>query len=320
MMKFIKDLKGGSLSRTAVIDDGQRLLVRKYISITENREYGLVRWQSQIRKIQTLRSYLGESVILIESMGVDGSFYYYDMPFYKNAVNCAELLESNNNNTNLASEIVQLLDQMSKIDFGRVSGSVSVYLSDEVLYPLRNSLKRLLLVQSGSFSNINDMKREIERAIDLVLILIKKYEDKKILESLTHGNLTLENMLWDKDSKKLILIDPYSETYTESLCGDVSQISQSSHSGYEYIIKNELYNDPSIHGYPYTSIPKEINLFGSEILDLVSEFDWFDSDLHQIMYASQFIRMFPFKIHNDTKQAYFFLMHGVRLLIGKDYA
>ena len=177
-MKFIKKLKGGSLSRTVVIDDGQRLLVRKYISITENREYGLVRWQSQIRKIQTLRSYLGESVILIESMGVEGSFYYYDMPFYKNAVNCAELLESNNN-TNLASEIVQLLDQMSKIGFGWVSGSVSVYLSDEVLYPLRNSLKRLLLVQSGSFSNINDMKREIESAIGLVLNLIKKYENKR---------------------------------------------------------------------------------------------------------------------------------------------
>jgi virulence-associated protein VapD len=318
-MKVIKELKGGSLSRTVVIDGGQRLLVRKYISITENREYGLVRWQSQIRKIQTLRSYLGESVISIESMGVDGSFYYYDMPFYKNALNCAELLE-NNNNVNLASEIVQLLDQMSKIGFGWVSGSVSVYLSDEVLYPLKNSLKQLLLVQSGSFSNINDMKREIESAIDLVLILIKKYENKKILEGLTHGNLTLENMLWDKDSKKLILIDPYSETYTESLCGDMSQISQSSLSGYEYIIKNKLHNDPSIDGYPYTSIPKEINLLGNDILDLVSEFDWFDSDLHQIMYASQFIRMFPFKIHSDTKQAYFFLMHGVRLLRGKDYA
>ena len=319
MMKVIKELKGGSLSKTVVIDDGQRLLVRKYISTTENREYGLVRWQSQIRKMQILRSYLGESVISIESMGVDGSFYYYDMPFYKNALNCAELLESNNN-INLASEIVQLLDQMSRIGFGWISGSVSVYLSDEVLYPLRNSLKRLLLVQSGSFSNINDMKREIESAIDLVLILIKKYENKKILEGLTHGNLTLENILWDKDSKKLILIDPYSETYTENLCGDVSQISQSSLSGYEYIVNSELHNDPSIHSYPYPSIPNEMKLFGNEILDLVSEFDWFDSDLHQIMHASQFIRMFPFKIHNDTKQAYFFLMHGVRLLRSKDYA
>ncbi len=319
-MKVVKELKGGSLSKTVVIDDGQRLLVRKYVSFIENREYGLVRWQSQIRRIQTLRSYLGESVISIESMGVDGNYYYYDMPFYRNALNCAELLENTNNDVNLASEIVKLLDQMSQISFGWVSGSVSVYLNDEVLNSLRNSLKQLSLVRSGSFSNTNGMKQEIKGAIDLVLRLIQKYEKKNIAEGLTHGNLTLENILWDKDSKKLILIDPYSETYTESLCGDISQIFQSSLSGYEYIIKNGLHNDPSKHDYPYTSIPKEIKLFGNEIINLVSKFDWFDSDLHQIMYASQFIRMFPFKIHNDTKQAYFFLMHGVRLLRGKDYA
>ena len=87
-MNIIKELKGGSLSKTIVIDDGQRLLVRKYVSSIENREYGLVRWQSQIRRMQILKSYLGERVISIESMGVDGSFYYYDMPFYENALDC----------------------------------------------------------------------------------------------------------------------------------------------------------------------------------------------------------------------------------------
>jgi hypothetical protein len=319
-MKVVKELKGGSLSKTVVISDGQRLLVRKYISSIENREYGLVRWQSQIRRLQTLRNHLGENVITIESMGVDGSFFYYDMPFYENALNCSELLEDSKSDVDLASEISQLLTRMSQISFGTVAGSVSVYLSGEVLHPLRNALDRLLLVQGDIFSNIKGMKQEIECAIDLVLILIKRYENKKIIENLTHGNLTLENILWDKDSKKLILIDPYSETYTESLCVDISQIAQSSLSGYEYIIKNELYNDPSIQDYPYTSIPKKTKLFGNEILNLVSQFDWFDDDLYHIMYASQFIRMFPFKMHVNTGQAYFFLMHGVRLLRGGNHA
>ena len=318
-MKIVKELKGGSLSKTVIINDGQRFLVRKYISSIENREYGLVRWQSQIRRLQTLRSYLGENVITIESMGVDGHFFYYDMPFYENALNCSELLEDPKNDVDLASEIAQLLARMSQVGFGKVVGSVSVYLSSEVLHPLKNSLD-LLLVQGGVFSNAKGMKQEIENAIDLVLILIKRYEDKKIIESLTHGNLTLENILWDKDSQKLILIDPYSETYTESLCGDISQITQSSLSGYEYIIKNELHNDPSIQDYPYTSIPKKTKLFGNEILNLVSQFDWFDNDLYHIMYASQFIRMFPFKMHINTEQAYFFLMHGLRLLRGRSHA
>ena len=319
-MKVVKELKGGSLSKTVIINDGQRLLVRKYISSIEDREYGLVRWQSQIRKLQILQGYLGENVISIESMGIDNDFYYYDMPFYESALNCSELLTESTSNIDLASEITQLLVKMSQIGFGETSGSVSVYLNDEVLYPLKSSLKQLLSVQSGIFSNINGMRKEIECAIEFTLVLIKRYKNKKNIESLTHGNLTLENILWDKDSKKLILIDPYSETYTESLCGDISQIAQSSLSGYEYIIKNELHNDPSMEDYPYTSIPKKTKSFGDEILNLVSQFDWFDNDLYHIMYASQFIRMFPFKMHINTEQAYFFLMHGVRLLRDRNYA
>jgi hypothetical protein len=319
-MRIVKELKGGSLSKTVIIDDGQRLLVRKYISSIENREYGLVRWQSQIRKLQVLQSYLGESVISIESTGLDNGFYYYDMPFYDRAVNCAELLADSTSNINIASEITQLLAKMTQISFGEVSGSMSVYLNNEVLNPLRDSLKNLPSVQNGIFSDISGMRQEIESAIDLTLVLIERYKNKKYIENLTHGNLTLENILWDKDSKKLILIDPYSETYIESLCGDMSQISQSSLSGYEYIIKNKLYNDPSIYDYPYGKIPKKIKLFGRETLGLSSQFDWFDSDLHQIMYASQFIRMFPFKMHISTKQAYFFLIHGLKLLKGEDYA
>ena len=319
-MTIVKELKGGSLSKTVIIDNGQRLLVRKFISSIENREYGLVRWQSQIRKLQLLQSYLGESVISIESLGFENGFYYYDMPFYDKAVNCSELLSDSVINVNIVSEITQLLSKMTQISFGEVSGSMSVYLNNEVLYPLRDSLKHLLSVRNGTFSDISSMKKEIESAIALTLVLIKRYKNKKIKENLTHGNLTLENMLWDKDSKKLILIDPYSETYTESLCGDVSQISQSLLSGYEYIIKNKLYNDPSINDYPYDKIPEKIKLFGRETIKLSSKFDWFDSDLHWIMYASQFIRMFPFKMHISAKQAFFFLIHGIKLLKGENYA
>ena len=319
-MRIVGELKGGSLSRTVIINNGQRLLVRKYISSIENREYGLVRWQSQIRKLQLLQNFLGENVISIETVGLDNGFYYYDMPFYDRAINCSELFSDSEININIVNEITQLLDKMSQISFGEVSGSMSVYLNNEVLQPLRASLKQLESVQNGIFYDISGMKKQIESAIDFTLVLIERYKNKKNKENLSHGNLTLENILWDKDSKKLILIDPYSETYIESLCGDVSQISQSSLSGYEYIIKNNLYNDPSIYDYPYEKIPKKIKSFGHKTIQISSKFDWFDADLHWIMYASQFIRMFPFKIHISTKQAYFFLIHGIKLLKGENFA
>ena len=44
MKEIEKELKGGSLSKTVVIRDGSTLLVRKYISYSHEREYGLVRW------------------------------------------------------------------------------------------------------------------------------------------------------------------------------------------------------------------------------------------------------------------------------------
>ena len=57
-MKLIKELKGGSLSKTQVIKIDNNLFVRKKISISKEREYGLVRWQSQIRKLQILYNFL----------------------------------------------------------------------------------------------------------------------------------------------------------------------------------------------------------------------------------------------------------------------
>ena len=56
-MKVIHNLKGGSLSRTSVVMDGKDKFVRKYILIDTDREYGLVRWQSQPRKMQLLRNF-----------------------------------------------------------------------------------------------------------------------------------------------------------------------------------------------------------------------------------------------------------------------
>ena len=53
-MKLIKELKGGSLSKTIVVQNENNFFVRKKISISMEREYGLVRWQSQIRKLQIL--------------------------------------------------------------------------------------------------------------------------------------------------------------------------------------------------------------------------------------------------------------------------
>ena len=45
-------LKGGSLSSTYLMENEKGKFVRKMVSTKENREYGYMRWYSQMKKIQ----------------------------------------------------------------------------------------------------------------------------------------------------------------------------------------------------------------------------------------------------------------------------
>ncbi len=73
-MKTI-ELKGGSLSKTYWIPEQN--IVRKEISRTENREYGFVRWYSQLMKLQHFNQIypgLFPEVVGVGSTGVDAWF------------------------------------------------------------------------------------------------------------------------------------------------------------------------------------------------------------------------------------------------------
>jgi hypothetical protein len=59
---IIKKLKGGSLSSTFLIKEKNRKKIRKQVSLTKNREYGFVRWYSQLKKIQKYNKLFPEIV------------------------------------------------------------------------------------------------------------------------------------------------------------------------------------------------------------------------------------------------------------------
>ena len=75
-MKLVDQLKGGSLSKTALYTDGSKKWVRKSILISNNREYGLVRWQSQLRKLQLLGKELPKNVITVFNSGIESNYYF----------------------------------------------------------------------------------------------------------------------------------------------------------------------------------------------------------------------------------------------------
>ena len=50
-------LKGGSLSGTYLVSSGGRKKIRKEISLDGDREYGFVRWHSQLKKMQNVLAF-----------------------------------------------------------------------------------------------------------------------------------------------------------------------------------------------------------------------------------------------------------------------
>lgn len=317
---IVRELKGGSLSKTVVVKVNGQFRVRKFCSYLENREFGLVRWHSQIRRLQYLRKFLGDNVVEVLAMGTEGDFFYYDIPYYSTAVDCSEFLESSSDYQLMLSHLVTLMNKMSKIKFGNVLGSVAVYLREEMLGRIEGALDDLEKGPIEGLANPLGFGDRIKASILEIKIVIREYEQRSIIETLTHGNLTLENMLWDPERSKLILIDPYAETYAETLIGDISQIAQSTFSGYEYILKHNLINDPSVDVYPISEVPDKIKIFGSEFIERMASEPFFDNRLLRIMHASQFIRMFPFKAHSNRLNAFFFLQRGLEIIEGSQNA
>lgn len=315
MMEIIKQFKGGSLSHTNLCSDGVRNWVRKSISITENREYGLVRWQSQLRKLQLLNAHLPNNTIPVISSGIDDGYYFFDIDFIENSDNLCDALAKGVPVKTIVDQVTEILRNLSSISYTGVRGSLEIYVNEEIKRPFQlalNSVHNDKLSLSATESRI--FASTIESTLELIDSISRHVAFSSPHESLTHGNFTLENALWDYNENTVKLIDPYAETYCESILGDVSQLLQSTASGYEVVsqYRNEGYDD--ILKYPYELLPDYLLSFARLLRKNVEKEKWFDPLILEIMHASQFSRMLPFKLVNDPRSGALFLNHAAHLI------
>lgn len=316
-MKLIKELKGGSLSTTQVIKNENNFYVRKKISISKEREYGLVRWHSQIRKLQILNIYLPDNILPIINMGYENDCYFFDIPYLQNSDNLYEALEKGISPKIIAKKIINLIKLMTKTKYVPFKGSLYVYILEEIKRPILKALNanetnmlRLDYIEQKLLQEklLNSLKR-----VDLIA---KKFEETELFECLTHGNLTLENALWNYEDENIILIDPYGETYCETILGDISQLLQSSASGYEFVNQLASNENLAINKYPSQKIPHYLKEFSKELVNGIESETWYFKEATVLLHASQFTRMFPFKLEINPRQAALFIYHGLDLLEG----
>jgi len=313
---IIKELKGGSFSKTVIIEEDGNKFVRKFISRNIEREYGLVRWQSQIRKHQIMSQAIGsENVPKILSLGFQDDSYYYDLEYLEDSKNVLDYLLDPYLNVNVDTafkNIFEVIETYKRTSFGPLKGSFSLYIQEEIVSVLKRvcSDSKIKLLSLNESDEVGKLCAE---AFELIDSNADYLNNIALVETLTHGNLTLENTMIDT-SGKIKLIDLYAETYCESWLGDVSQIMQSCIGNYELI--NDL--DESAFNCLFTeiSIPSSASYeeFKQHLNNFISKLSHDDKVVLDVFYASQFIRMFPFKIDKTPRKAFYFIIKGLRIL------
>ena len=126
-------------------------------------------------------------------------------------------------------------------------------------------------------------------------------------KTFTHGNITLENLLYIPDESKFIFIDPYEENIIDSVLAEYSQILQSSNSKYEILNReNDFVVEKNIINVTIDDNSK-IDYFNSKFVGfLKNNLTKSEFIMTKLLEVSQFIRMLPFKMEVDEKKMILF--------------
>jgi hypothetical protein len=305
MMKKIS-LKGGSLSRTSLIIENKKKFVRKEVSLKLNREYGYQRWYSQLKRIQRYNKIFPKLFPELIDFGLlDNKTAYFDITYIDNSLSGYDFLLKEKEKKKIEKFHKKLVNHMSRLHnkkFGASSQSIHLYLFEEVEKKIKDCMteKSIINEMSVKFFNING--NQIPNIIQNINTYKKIFisNNLKNKECFTHGNITLENMLYNSDADELYFIDPYDENVIDSKLAEYSQILQSSNSKYEYLNNNHDIEIESLDS-------KNDNLFGINYFNILFN-DYLEKTLTKsdikivkLFEISQFIRMLPFKLNVNKK-------------------
>jgi hypothetical protein len=312
-------LKGGSLSGTYLCRPGIGVpFVRKDVSLINNREYGFQRWYSQLKRLQRYEHMFPGVFPKLIGYGRDEDQAYFDIEYIEGTLTVLEFLEQTDNPKlidEMFAELVVVMDSMHKTELTSSDSSCGLYIYEEI------EQKMLACKQNARYQEFTSYPEIIfnGRPIAGLKNILGEYKEmfkqvfKQQKETFTHGNLTLENILYQPKSKKITFIDPYEENIIDSKLAEYSQVLQSSNSLYE------LYNSSivNIDGNKITSkivIPNGLEYFNKSFKSFMSKrLTSNEIRIVKLLEVSQFARMLPFKMEIDEDKMLFFYALGSSL-------
>jgi hypothetical protein len=314
-MKKIR-LKGGSLSGTYLcIPEVGDSFVRKEVSLVENREYGFQRWYSQLKRLQRYENMFPGIFPRLIEYGRDGDLAYFNIEFFDGAQTVHAFLTKTNNSQLIDEMFAQLVCVMKKMHETEITSfepSFALYVYEEIEQKMKACMKNARFREFCTHREIIFNGKKVAGLKHVLNEYVDMFQSvyKKPIETFTHGNLTLENILYQPIYKKIIFIDPYEENIIDSSLAEYSQILQSSNSLYE------LYNSavPRIEGNEVSleiDPPRGLQYF-NEIFRSFMEITLSSDQIKvvRLLEISQFARMLPFKMEIDEDKMLFFYALG----------
>lgn len=304
-------LKGGSLSGTYLLEEGGLKRVRKHIALNENREYGFVRWHSQLKRLQRFGQLFPGVFPTVLDVGREGDHAYFDLEFIDGSVSGFAFLASDPTAADVQAyfdALVRTMDQLHSVRRPSYTRALDLYLYEEMERPLsicaEDSGFRAFLQHETVVFNGMEVPSLVRALPRLYEVGARHYRSP--WECYTHGNLTLENTLWVPDQRRVWFIDPYEENIADTVHNEYSQVLQSCHSLYE--IYNEL--EPEVLGNQITlkAPPRPGVESFNRLFDAWLRARLTPDDLHivRLYEVSQFTRMLPFKLHVAKDSMIFF--------------
>lgn len=313
-MRSIK-LKGGSLNSTYYHSTIGEDFVRKSINRDVDREYGYVRWYSQLKKLQRYNTQYPNLFPRVLRAGIDAYTPYFDLEYLDDFQDIKTILATKKLTeyeiANISEAVWKGFNQLHSIKYKSNVYTGVLYFVEEVEQKIKDALK------NREFEEFYDMGTHeyfggiVHGLSNYMNELQNFFHDVEIMEEENiHGNPTLENIMYSFDENRVVFIDPYEESIIDTKYLDYAQVLQCSRSYYGYINDNGvIVRDNYVkHGLV---IPKNFYTFNQHFESKLEN----ERMLIDVLEATQFIRMLPFKLlAGDIDKAKYFYVHACYLL------
>ena len=314
-MTIVIPLKGGSLSRTYRLP--QYDLVGKEIVRDKNREYGFVRWYSQLKKLQRYNTQYPNLFPKVIGVNVDEEKATFKIEYMKGFRDIKNILA---NDTLTDEQIFRMsqavwkgLNQLHSVTHDPIPGAGKLYFEEEVLQKLNDALAIPEFAEFYAHGTYEYDGKIVHGIGNSMMDLENFFKELTLIqEENIHGNPTLENILYSFEEDRVVFIDVYDESMIDSRFLDYAQVLQCSRSHYGFINDNKV-DIGSISVTHRLQIPKNFETFNYHFESGITEPR--TKEIVDVFEATQFIRMLPFKVlAGDIDKAKFFYVHACYLL------